>query len=146
MTDQRLGLGVLDLRIVDHEQAAVLGLRRQSMLERQRAHLLRQVGRVRANHRTERTATAAELRHAGRAVTSTAGALLLVHLLAGTPDIGAALRLVRSGLALVELPLHATLENVLARLETEDRVRELDGSCFLAFKGCDFQFPSTPPP
>src|SRR6267154_3387142 len=146
MTDQRLGLGVLDLRIIDHDQAAVLGLRRQSVLERQRAHLLRQVGRVRANDRTEGTATAAELRHASRAVTGTAGALLLVHLLAGTPDIGAALRLVRSGLALVELPLHATLENVLARLESEDRVRELDRTRFLAFKGRDFQFHLTRPP
>src|SRR5882724_2742673 len=123
MTDQRLGLGVLDLRIVDHDQAAVLGLRRESMLERQRAYLLRQVGCVRANHRTERTATAAELRHAGRAVTGAAGALLLVHLLAGTPDIGAALRLVRSGLALVELPLHAALDDILPRLKTEDLVR-----------------------
>src|SRR3954447_23296274 len=126
MTDQRLGLGVLDLRIVDHDQAAVLGLGRQSMLERQRAHLLRQVGRMRANHRTERTATAAELRHAGRAMTSTAGALLLVHLLAGAPDIGAALRLVRSGLALVELPLDATLDDILARLQAENLVGKLD--------------------
>src|SRR5205085_12487057 len=127
MTDQRLGLGVLDLRIVDHDEAAVLGFRRQRMLERQRAHLLRQVGRVRANHRTERTATAPELRHAGRAVTSAAGALLLVHLLAGAPDIGAALRLVRSGLALVELPLDAALDDILARLQAENLVGELDG-------------------
>src|SRR5213595_2429813 len=146
MTDQRLGLGVLDLRIVDHDQAAVLGLRRQSVLERQYADLFRQVGRVRADHRTEGTATAAELRHAGRAVTGTAGALLLVHLLAGAPDIGAALRLVRSGLALVELPLHATLDDVGAGLETEDRVRELDGAGFLTFKGRDFQFHLTRPP
>src|SRR5215467_1704555 len=119
MADQRLGLGFLDLGVIDHDQAAVLGFRRERMLERQRAHLLRQVGRVRANNRTERTATAAELRHAGRAVTGAAGALLLVHLLAGAPDIGAALGLVRSGLALVELPLHATLDDVGTGLETE---------------------------
>src|SRR6201992_191111 len=104
------------------------------MLQRQRPHLLRQIGGVGTNHRTERAATAAELRHAGRAVTSTAGALLLVHLLAGTPDIGAALRLVRSGLALVELPLHATRNDVGARLETEDRVRELDRTAVLTFE------------
>src|SRR4029450_3216844 len=116
------------------------------MLERKRPHLLRQVGRVRANHRTERTATAAELRHAGRAVTGAAGALLLVHLLAGAPDVGAALRLVRSGLARVELPLHATLDDVGTGLETEDRVRELDRTSFLAFKGRDFQFHLTRPP
>src|SRR5204863_2516401 len=111
MTDQRLGLGVLDLRIVDHDQAAVLGFRREGMLERQRAHLLRQGERVRANHRTERTATAAELRHTGRTVTSTAGALLLVHLLAGAPDVGAPLCLVRSGLTLGELPVDAALDD-----------------------------------
>src|SRR6201987_4474076 len=105
------------------------------MLERKRANLLRQVGGVRTHHRTERTAAATELRHAGRAVTGTAGALLLVHLLAGTPDIGATLRLVGAGLALVQLPLHATLDDVGARLETEDRVRELDRTGVLAFKG-----------
>src|SRR6478736_1087749 len=146
MTDQRLGLGFLDLRIVDHDQPAVLGLRRQRMLERQRAHLLRQAGLVRANNRAERTATAAELRHAGRAVTGATGALLLVHLLAGAPDFGAAFCLVRSGLALVELPLHATLNDVGTGLETENRVRELDRSGLLAFKGCDFQFHLTRPP
>src|SRR6185312_6414028 len=101
MADQRLGLGFLNLRIVDHDQSAVLGFRRQGVLERQHAHLLRQVGRMRANNRTERTATTTELRHAGRAMTGAAGALLLVHLLAGAPDLGAALGLVRSGLALV---------------------------------------------
>src|SRR5580765_6350947 len=105
------------------------------MLERKRAHLLRQVGRMRANDRAERTATAAELRHARRAVTSTAGALLLVHLLAGAPDLGAPLGLVSPGLALVELPLHATLDQVLSRLQTEDRVGQLDRAGFLAFEG-----------
>src|SRR5262245_31412989 len=101
---------------------------------------------MRADDRTERTATAAELRHAGRAVTGVVGALLLVHLLAGAPDLGAALGLVRSGLALVELPLHATLDDVGTRIETEDHVRELDRTGFLAFKGRDFQFHLTRPP
>src|ERR1700749_920800 len=109
MPNKSLGLGVLDLATVNHDQAAVLGLGRQRMLERQRAYLLRQVGRMRTNHRTEGTAAAAELRHAGRAVTGTAGAFLLVHLLAGAPDIGTALRLMSAGLPLVELPLHASL-------------------------------------
>src|SRR6201987_5258970 len=106
------------------------------MLERKRANLLRQVGGVRTHHRTEGTATAAELRHAGRAVAGTAGALLLVHLLAGAPDIGAALRLVGAGLALVELPLHAAGDDVLTRLQTEDLVRELNGASSFAFEGC----------
>src|ERR1700758_258567 len=114
------------------------------MLERKRANLLRQVGGVRTHHRTEGAAAATELRHAGRAVTGTAGALLLVHLLAGAPDLGAALGLVGAGLALVELPLHATRNDVGTRLEAEDRVRQLDRASLLAFKGCDFQFHLTP--
>src|SRR5438477_12907117 len=89
---------------------------------------------------------AAELRHAGRAVTGAAGALLLVHLLAGAPDVGAALHLVGAGLTLVELPLHATLDDVGARLEAENGVGKLDRACRLAFKGCDFQFHLTRPP
>src|ERR1700754_4571437 len=116
------------------------------MLERERPHLLRQVGRMAAHPRTERTAPAAELRHAGRAVAGTAGALLLVHLLAGAPDLGAALGLVGAGLALVELPLHATRNDVLARLETEDLVRQIDRTGGLAFEGGDFQFHLTRPP
>src|SRR4029077_10724800 len=146
MSDQHLGLGVLDLRTINDDQAAVLGLSRQGMLERQRTDLLRQVRRVRATPRTERTAPAAELRHPGRAVTSTAGALLLVHLLAGAPDFSASFRLVRAGLTLVQLPLHATRDDVLARLQTEDRVRKLHRTGFLAFKGRDFQFHLTHPP
>src|ERR1700758_4709579 len=116
------------------------------MLERKRANLLRQVGGVRTHHRTEGTATAAELRHAGRAVTGTAGALLLVHLLAGAPDLGAALGLVGAGLALVELPLHAARDDVGARLETENLVRGVYGAGGFTFEGRDFQFHLTPPP
>src|SRR5215475_110904 len=101
---------------------------------------------MRADHRTEGTAAAAELRHPGRAVTGTAGTLLLVHLLAGAPDLGAALGLVGAGLALVELPLHATCNDVLPRLETEDLVRQVDRTGGLAFEGGDFQFHLTRPP
>src|SRR5471032_331208 len=104
------------------------------MAQRQRANLLRQRECVAAHHRTERAAAAAELRHAGRAVTRTAGALLLVHLLAGAPDIGAPLRLVGAGLALGELPVDAALDDVLARLETENGVRQLHRAGVLALK------------
>src|SRR5580693_9911408 len=110
------------------------------MAKRQRANLLWQGKGVRTHHRAERTAAAAELRHPGRAVTRTAGALLLVHLLAGAPDLGAALGLVGAGLTLVELPLNAALDDILARLQTEDAFGELDRTGRLAFKGCDFQF------
>src|SRR5260370_19777406 len=99
-----------------------------------------------SHHRTEGTAAAAELRHPCRAVTRTAGALLLVHLLAGAPDFGAALGLVGPGLALVELPLHTAGDDVLARLETKDLVRKLARASFLAFKRFDCQFHLTRPP
>src|SRR3954452_7839112 len=99
-----------------------------------------------ADHRTEGAATAAELRHTGGAVTRTAGALLLVHLLAGTPDIGAALRLVGAGLTLGELPIDAALDQILARLQTENGVRQLDRAGVLAFKRGDIQFHLTRPP
>src|SRR5437763_17159280 len=101
---------------------------------------------VASNYRTECAAAAAELRHAGRAVTRTAGALLLVHLLAGTPDIGAALRLVGAGLTLGELPIDAALDQILARLQTENGVRQLDRAGVLAFKRGDIQFHLTRPP
>src|SRR5579862_4266706 len=116
------------------------------MAKRERADLLRQVGCMRAHDRTERTATTAELRHAGRAVTGAAGALLLIHLLASAPDFGAALGLVRASLALVELPLHAALNNVLARLKTEDAFGELDRTGRFALECCDFQFHYAPSP
>src|ERR1700736_4332415 len=100
MSDQRLGLGGLEASRFDDDQAAVFCLCGKRMAKRQRANLLRQIGGVRANHRTEGTAAAAELRHSRRAVTRSAGALLLVHLLAGAPDFRAALGLVGPRLAL----------------------------------------------
>src|SRR5947207_10542587 len=146
MSDQRLGLGRIELRRFDHDQAAVLCLGRKRMAKRQGANLLWQVDRVRTHHGTERAATTAELRHPGRAVTRAAGALLLVHFLAGAPDVRAALGLVGPRLALGELPLHAALNDILARLETENLVRQLNRTGGLAFKRCDFQFHLTRPP
>src|SRR3954453_20242336 len=146
MSDQRLGLGRIELRRFDHDQAAVLCLGRKRMAKRQGANLLWQVNRVRTHDRAERAAPPAELRHTGRAVTRAAGALLLVHLLAGAPDVRAALGLVGPGLALGKLTLHAALNDILARLETEDRVRKLNRTGRLALKRCDFQLLLTRPP
>src|SRR6202000_1686812 len=146
VTDQGLGLGGFELGIFDDDEIAVLGLGRERVLESHRAHLLRQVRGMRANHRPEGTAAAAELRHAGRAMASAARTLLLVHLLAGAPDLGAALGLVRAGLALVELPLHAARKDVLARLETKDLVRQLDRACGLAFERRYLEFHVMRPP
>src|SRR5262249_14115473 len=112
----------------------------------QRAHLLRQIGRVRAHHGAKGSAAAAELRHAGRAMASATRTLLLVHLLAGAPDLGAALGLVRAGLALVELPLHAARDDVLARLETEDLVGQIDASGGFTFESGDLELHVTRPP
>src|SRR6202020_1540238 len=146
MRDQRLGLGGFERGLVDNDEAAVFGLGRERMAKRERADLLGQTGRMRTHHGTEGTATAAELRHAGRAVTGATGALLLVHLLAGAPDLGAALGLVGAGLTLVELPLHAALNDVLARLEAEDAVGKLDRTGRFALKRCYFQFHHAPSP
>src|SRR6185437_9656922 len=110
------------------------------------AHLLRQVGGMGADHRAKGSAAAAELRHAGRAMASATRTLLLVHLLAGAPDLGAALGLVRAGLTLVELPLHAARNDVGSRLETKDLVRELNRARGFTFEGGDLQFHVTRPP
>src|SRR3981081_861636 len=80
------------------------------------------------------------------AVTRPAGPFLLVHLLAGAPDIGATLRLVGPGLTLGELPVDAALDDILARLQAENLVRKLNRASCFAFKRCDFQFHLTRPP
>src|SRR3982074_620918 len=110
------------------------------MAKRQRTNLLRQRKGVRADHRAERPAAAAELRHPGRAVTRAAGALLLVHLLAGAPDLRAALGLVGAGLALGELPVDAALNDIDPRIETENGIRQLDRAGVLALKRGAVQF------
>src|SRR6185312_16966931 len=104
VAQQGLGFGGLQPGRFDDDEVAVLGFGGERMLESECAYLLRQVGGVRAHHRAEGPAAAAELRHAGRTVASATRTLLLVHLLAGAPDLGAALGLVRAGLTLVELP------------------------------------------
>src|SRR5690242_14943105 len=116
------------------------------MTQRQRTHLLRQVMRMAANNRAERTTAAAELRYTGRAVARVAGALLLEHLLAGAPDFRTALGLMGTGLTLGELPVDAALDQVLARLKAENPIRELDRARSLAFEGGDVQFHVMHPP
>ncbi len=102
------------------------------MTHRQLAHLLRQVVLERADDRTHGATAAAELRHAHRAVTGAAGALLLVHLLAGAGDVGAAERLGRTGATLGELILHHARDQIGARLEAEHVVRQFDLAGLLA--------------
>src|SRR5581483_12432005 len=125
---------------------AILGLRRQCVLERERTNLFRQINGVTAHDRTKGPAAAAELWNARRAVTGTAGAFLRVHFLTGSPDFAAALRLVRTALTLGELPIDAALDDVGPRLEAEDRIRQLDRTGFLPFEGGDLHFHVTHPP
>ena len=137
---QRLGLGVLHVQRLDDNDAVILGLGRERMLERQRADLFRQADLVAAGLRAERAAAAAEQVDPRRAVTRRAGALLPVHLLAGAVDVGAVLHLVRAGLALGQLPHHAAMNEVGARLEPEDGVGHRDRTGFLAVERRDLQF------
>ena len=137
--DQRLGLGLGQLQLVDDDDASRLGLGRQRMLQAERAHLLRQVVLMAADDRAVGLAAAAELRSASRMVTGAARTLLLVHLGAGARDFGAALGLVRALLLLGELPAHDALQDVLARIEAEDLVGELHLAGVLAGEGCDLE-------
>src|SRR5439155_4554605 len=132
--------------LVEHNDAAVLGLGRQGMLKRERAHLLRQIDGVAARGWSERTAATAEEVHLRRAVAGGAGALLLVHLLAGAVDLGAVLDVVGAALALGKLPDDAALQNVGARHEAEDRVQKLDRTRCLAVKRHNLEFHVTRSP
>src|SRR6185503_10329354 len=143
---ERLGLRLGDRSLVEDDDAAVLGLRREGVTQRERAHLLRQVVGVAAHHRAEHAGAAAEVRRAGRTVTGAAGALLRVHLLAGPHDVVAVLGLVRAGLALGELPIDAALDQVGARLEPEDVLRQAERAGFLTLEGGDFHIHLTRPP
>jgi hypothetical protein len=96
------------------------------VLQAERTNLLGQVVLVAAHDRTVRLAAAAKLRSASRMVAGAARTLLLVHLGAGARDFGAALGLVRALLLLGELPAHNALQDVLARVKTENLFRELD--------------------
>src|SRR5216683_1019371 len=69
-----------------------------------------------------------------------AAALLPVHLLAGTPNLGAPLHLVGAGAALGELPNDAALDEILTRLQPEDRVRQVDRALLFAVKSRDLEF------
>src|SRR5690606_5402220 len=119
--------------------ACVRRLRGMSMHHAVLTALLRQVMSMIARDRTVSLATAAELRRARGRVPGTAGALLPVHLGAGAGDVSAGLRLVRALLPLGELPAHDALQDVLARLQPEDGIGELDLAGVLAGEGCDLE-------
>src|SRR5262249_13402258 len=89
-------------------------------------------------------AAATKLGNARRAVTSAARSLLRIHFLAGAPDFTAALGLVGATLALGELPVDATLDEVGTRFKAEDRIRQSGLSRILAIEGDDLEFHYSP--
>src|SRR5262245_53473167 len=123
---QVLGLGRLALGLVEHDEATVGLLARQRGLQRQLAHLLRQLGRMAAHHRAEDDGAAAELRRAQAALAGAARALLLVGLARRAADLADALGLVRALAALVELPVDGARQDILADRQAEDLVGEID--------------------
>jgi hypothetical protein len=70
-------------------------------------------------------------------VPSAAGALLLVHLLAGAHDLGPVLHVMRAGAALGELPKHVALDEILTRIQAENIVRHRDQAGRLTGERCD---------
>src|ERR1700678_3026164 len=93
-----------------------------------------------AHHRAERAAAAAEQVGALGAVAGAASALLLVHLLTGAPELGAPLDLGGAGATFGELPYDAALDEILARLQPENRVGQVDRALGLAVEGRDLEF------
>jgi hypothetical protein len=110
------GLGLLQSQRLDDDDAAVRGLGGKRVLEGERAHLLRQADGVAARLWAKCTAAAAKQIDPRRAVPGIAGALLPVHFLAGARDVRAIFHRVRTALAFGQLPHHATMDDVGARL------------------------------
>ena len=96
------------------------------MAQRQGANLLGQIMGMAAHDGAECASTTTELGDARRTVTGAAGALLLVHLLAGARDVRAVLHRVRASATLGKLIADHARNEILARLKAEDVVLELD--------------------
>src|SRR5207302_4218984 len=109
---QRLGLRITDRRLVEDDDAPVLGLGGERVLEGERAHLLRESVFVAARPRAEGAAAAAEQIGALRTVPGAAGTFLAVDFLAGAVDLGAVLDRMSAGSPLGELPDDAALNDV----------------------------------
>ena len=117
------------------------------MTQGQGADLLGQVVAVVADDRAEGARTADELRRTARTVTSAAGALLLVHLLARTRVLVAGLNLVGAGAALGQLPVDGAGQEVAADVgDAEDGVRQVHVTGGLAVELDDREFHYASPP
>src|SRR5262249_37027722 len=139
------GVGMLQSRFIEHDEAAVLSLGGQGVLEGQRAYLLGKTDRVATRRGSERAAAAAEEIDPGRPMTCRAGALLPVHLFPGPVDFAAVLDVVRAALAFGELPAHAAMQDVRPWLEAKDRVRQFARPRRLAVERHDLEFHVTYP-
>src|SRR5688572_17857125 len=133
---ERLGLGVLELKRVDHDQA-VLGLGRERHLEAERADLLVERLLELAQASTVSLAAADEDRGAAIAVTSRAAALLATPLLAGARNVGPLAGRAGGAAAILELPSDDAVQDVGARLDTEHGIIELDVAGCLAVEFLD---------
>src|SRR5215510_5919193 len=116
MALEHLGLRLGELGLFDEHYPAIFGFGGEGMLEGEDAHLLGQADRMAAYHWTERAAATAKKIGALGAVACAATALLLIHFLAGAPNLGAPLNLMGAGAALGELPDDAALDEIMAWL------------------------------
>src|SRR5882762_4022444 len=79
-------------------------------------------------------------------MTRRAGALLPVHLLAGSIDLGAVLDVMRAALTLGELPAHAAMQDIGPRLQAKDRVRQINRTRRRAVERYDLELHFRRPP
>src|SRR5690606_26384572 len=105
----------------------------------ERTHLLGKIMLMAAHDWAVGLAAAAKLRRTSRMVTGAARTLLLVHLGACAGNLGASLGLVRALLLLGKLPAYDALQDILARIQSEDRFAELQLAGFLAGEGRDLE-------
>src|SRR5262249_49472416 len=129
---------------VEHHDVAVLGLGRQRVLEAQRLHLLRQIELVAVHDRTHGLGAPDVERSGTRTVTGAAAALLRAGLLLRAVHFRAGQDLVIAAAALGELPNDHALDQILARLKTEDGVVEFDFTGRLVVEIEDFRLHGQP--
>src|SRR5262249_27793552 len=137
---EALGLAVARYRPVEHYDLARLGLGGERMLQSQRAHLLGQFDGVAPWFGAEHLAAAAPLGHRLVAMTGIARALLPVHLLARDGDFRPVLHVMRAGHALQELIAHHAVDQILARLQSEDGIAEFHLAGALGIERLDGRF------
>src|SRR4051812_19527782 len=148
---ERLGLGSVEIEILEDDEPAVTRLRRERHPQAERPDLLVQRRVEIADAGAVGLAAADEDRRAPIAVAGGAAALLAAVFLAGAGDVGALACAAGGAAALLELPGDDSVEDVGAGLDTENLVGELDvlarlaavqglnfdlhGLAFLAFGG-----------